>query len=54
MFKAYDASGDPFIVDAEHWRAGNEGVTFSDSRGSVVATYGWNEISDMDIEKING
>lgn len=54
MFKVYDINGNPFTVDAEHWLAGSEGVTFSDGRGSIVATYGWDEISDMDIEKVNG
>ena len=54
MFEIHDASGVPQIVDAEHWRAGTEGVVFTDSRGKVVEEFGWNEISDVSIERVNG
>lgn len=54
MFEVFDATGVPFVVDADHWRAGTDGVVFTDSRGKVVESYGWNEISDINIERVNG
>ena len=54
MFEVHDESGVPFLVDAEHWRAGTDGVVFTDSRGMIVQEFGWNEISDVNIERVNG
>lgn len=54
MFEVYDATGVPFKVDAEHWRAGTDGVVFTDSRGKIIDSYTWDEISDINIERVNG
>lgn len=54
MFKLNDSNGNPFIVDADHFMAGIEGVVFTDSRGKVVDTYDWNEIQDVNVERVNG
>jgi len=54
MFEVYDATGVPFLVNAEHWRAGTNGVVFTDSRGKIVEEYSWHDISDINIERVNG
>lgn len=54
MFEVYDSTGVPFMVHADHWRAGIDGVVFTDGRGKIIDSYDWNEISDINIERVNG
>lgn len=54
MFKLHDSEGNPFLVEADHWRAGTEGVTFTDERGKIVDVYTWDEINDTNVERVNG
>lgn len=54
MFKVHDSEGNPFLVEADHWKAFRNGVVFTDSRGKIVDEYDWNEINDVNIERVNG
>lgn len=54
MFKVHDRDGNPMLIDADHFRAGIEGVVFTDCRGKIVEAFDWNEIRDVDIETVHG
>lgn len=54
MFKVHDSTGNPFLVKADGWRAGRDGVVFVNDRGTIVDYYTWDEISDVNIERVNG